>query len=82
MAVAHHRIDDEESRVSATAREAIAQGLRTHGPDAVGLALKGGLGCVLAAFSHFVLGVAVPPAAGLGAAAAAGFGLAERRKRS
>jgi len=77
--VADHRSGD--TRVAAAAKEALVEGLRVHGPDTVGLGLKGGACLGLASFSHFVLGVAVPPSTGLGIASAAGFGIAAWRNR-
>jgi len=71
------RPDVQAGSVGTAVRDGLAEGFRQHLPDAVGIALKGSLLCVLAAFVHFVLDVGVTPTllgavaggAGLGGAA-------------
>jgi hypothetical protein len=46
--------------IQRAAREAVASGLRRHGPDAVGIVIKGLPICGLAAFAHFVLESSIP----------------------
>lgn len=64
--------------------DAVTTGVRTYGPQAVGLVLIGVPLCGLAAFSHFVLGVPAVLSSAIGTGGTLGAGtwiaLAQRRK--
>jgi hypothetical protein len=49
--------------VDAGMADGVAQGLRRHLPGGVGILVKGAPLCLLCAFVHFVLGIALPASA-------------------
>jgi hypothetical protein len=74
----------DDGSVGSAARAGIAEGLRKHLPDGVGIVLLGIPIFGFATYCHFVLGISVSGprwAAGVGGAAVAAFSVWQKRDR-
>ena len=70
---------DNVGLVRRAASEGLADGLREHLPGGVGIVIKGGAACAVAAVLHFGLGLDVPATVIGSALSGAGLAWAKRR---